>query len=231
MAAASPLRVSIVDVHTTGQLATVDQLTVRVHNGTSRPLHPHFTVEAGDALTAFWLVRSGPQILKPQTSATYELLSPNFNSQPSISGGFQVVAFTTSPDTLSHSNAYLPTTNHLELVPDSITRNVPVGEAVTLKVEVVDDLNRPVRRSGIPVYLGQVIYAQKGLEYGEAIINSGQPGQTPVSSLTNSNGVATFTIRGTQATPDPVYFEANLVNSQHFYPYGYSSILPIRFGG
>jgi len=26
-----------------------------------------------------------------------------------------------------------------------------------------------------------------------------------------------------------VYFEANLVNDQHYYPYGYSDILPIRF--
>lgn len=231
VSAPSPLRISIVGVGTTGQLATVDRVDIKVDNVTSHTVSPHFTIQAGDALTAFWLIGAGPATLASRHSATYTLLSPNFNSQPAIAGGFQVVGFTTSPAALSHSDAYLPTTDHLEIVPDSIPNLVPVGEAVTLQVEVVDDLNRPVRKSGIPVYLGQIIYAQKGLEYGQAIINSGQPGQTPVSSLTNPQGVATFTIRGTRASADPVYFEANLVNSDHFYPYGYSSILPIRFGG
>jgi len=34
---------------------------------------------------------------------------------------------------------------------------------------------------------------------------------------------------GTVAGRNPVYFEANLVSATQFYPYGYSSILPIRF--
>ena len=41
--------------------------------------------------------------------------------------------------------------------------------------------------------------------------------------------MATFVIRGTKASTDPVYFEANLVNDSQFYPYGYSQIVPIRF--
>jgi len=31
------------------------------------------------------------------------------------------------------------------------------------------------------------------------------------------------------AEPDPVSFEANLVSTSGFYPYGYSQIVPIRF--
>ncbi|MGH9073859.1 MAG: hypothetical protein ACRDZQ_07030, partial [Acidimicrobiales bacterium] len=227
----SPLGMSITSVQTTGQLATVEQVSVKVHNQTTRRLRPHFTLSSGDAVTAFWLAQGGPAVLAPGQWATYTLLSPNFFAQPSITGGFQVVAFTTTPAAISHSGSYLPTTYHVALVPDSLDRVVPVGQAVTVEAEVLDRLNRRVHLSGVPVYLGQIIYAQRGLVYGEAIINSGQRGQTPVSAVTNANGVATFTIRGTQAGTDPVYFEANLVNGQHYYPYGYSQILPIRFGG
>ena len=42
--------------------------------------------------------------------------------------------------------------------------------------------------------------------------------------------MATFVVRGTQASADPVYFEANLVSAGQFYPFGYSEIVPIRFG-
>jgi hypothetical protein len=51
-----------------------------------------------------------------------------------------------------------------------------------------------------------------------------------VVAYTNAQGVATFDVRGTQASNDPVFFEGNLVNAQQFYPYGYSEIVPIRFG-
>jgi hypothetical protein len=55
-------------------------------------------------------------------------------------------------------------------------------------------------------------------------------GQTPVEALTNSAGIATFNIRSPVGGSDPIYFEANLVNPTYFYPYGYSSILTVRFG-
>jgi hypothetical protein len=41
--------------------------------------------------------------------------------------------------------------------------------------------------------------------------------------------VATFTIHSQAPGPDPVFFEANLVNPAQFYPYGYSPILTVRF--
>jgi hypothetical protein len=82
----------------------------------------------------------------------------------------------------------------------------------------------------VPVYLGQVIYAQQGLQYSQAFINDGLEGQTPVEALTDSDGVATFRIRSPVGGSNPVYFEANLVNPTYFYPYGYSPILTVRFG-
>lgn len=225
----APLSISIREVYTTGQLATVDRVVVRVANLSSRPARPAFSIETGTTLSAFWLYDGGPPVLAPGHAATYTLASPDFPSQPSIAGGFEVVAFTDNPGTVSRSGSYLPTTYHVALVPNAVDRLVRVGQPVTVTAEVLDRLDRPVRVSGIPVYLGQVIYAQQGLEFGEATINGDQPGVTPVSALTDGQGRTTFVIRGTVPTTDPVYFEANLVNSTQYYPYGYSEILPIRF--
>jgi hypothetical protein len=226
----APLSVRITSVRTTGQLATVVQLGVDVVNHSSHPETPSFTVESGGQLTAFWLARGGPARVLPGAHAHYTLLAPNFFAQPPITGGFQVVAFTSSPATVSRSSSYLPTTLHLSLDPDAVNGIIPIGQPVILHAEILDHLDRPEDLSGVPVYLGQVIYNQQGLIFGQAIINQGQIGQTPVVAYTNGQGVATFDVRGTQATADPVYFEANLVNQSQFYPYGYSEIVPIRFG-
>jgi uncharacterized membrane protein len=227
----APMAVRITSVRTTGQLATVVQLGVEVENRTAHPQTPAFSVESGGQLTAFWPTLSGPAVLAPGARAHYTLLAPNFFAQPPITGGFQVVAFTSAPATVSVSRSYLPTTYHLSLDPNSVSRIVPIGAPVTLQATILDPVDRPVHEAGVPVYLGQVIYDQQGLIFGQAIINQGQVGQTPVAAFTNADGVATFVIRGTQASADPVYFEANLVNQRLFYPYGYSEIVPIRFGG
>ncbi len=224
-----PLSVNISSVRTTGQLATVAVVGVNVTNGTDMPQRPAFSVESGGVLTAFWVARGGPAVLPAHGHAHYTLLSPNFASQPPVTGGFQVVAFTSNPGTVSRSLSFVPTVLHVALVPNAVNTPVPVGRSVTVHAELLDNLDRPVTRSGVPVYLGQVVYAQAGLEYSQAVINSGQVGQTPVVAYTNRRGVATFVVRGTQSSSNPVYFEANLVSSTQFYPFGYSEILPIRF--
>ena len=225
-----PLSIKLLSVRTSGQLATVVELGVEVTNNSSSVQAPAFSVESGGQITAFWLRSAGPSQLPPGGRGRYTLLAPNFFAQPPLTGGFQVVAFTTSPGSVSPSPPYTPTTLHVSLVPDAVNRVVPIGEPVTIQAELLDKLNRVVAMAGEPVYLGQVIYSQQGLEYGQAIINQAQQGQTPVSAFTNDRGIATFVIRGTKASEDPVYFEANLVNGTQYYPYGYSEILPIRFG-
>jgi uncharacterized membrane protein len=222
-----PLDLVVTSVRTTGQLATVVQLGVQVTNTSGSAVRPAFTIETGGAITAFWRF-TGPQTLRAHTSSHYELYAPNFFAQPPVSGGFQVVAFTSSPATVSRSSAYLPTNLHVSLIPDAVNAPVRVGQTVTLRAEVLNNLDQLVNTTGMPVYLGQIIYNQKGLIYSEAIINNSQVGQTPVTAFT-TDGVATFVVRGTVATPDPVYFEANLINANQFYPYGYSEIVPIRF--
>jgi len=228
---APPLDLAITTVRTTGQLATVVQVGVRVTNHSSAAVHPAFSVESGGTISAFWLRQRGPKILTPGETANYRLLAPNFFAQPPITGAFQVVAFTSQPGSVSVSGAFTPTALHLSLDPDAINQRQPVGRPITVRVRLLDQLNRAVRRAGVPVYMGQITYTQQGLLLSQAIINRGQPGQTPVTAYTNKDGVATFVIEGTRASANPVYFEANLVNGTQFFPYGYSEILPIRFIG
>lgn len=230
LTARQPLRLRVAGIRTTGQLATIEQLKVSATNTSGTEVRPSFTVDEGGAITTFWHIVRGPRTLTPGASATYTIVAPNMPAQPSISGGFTVLAFSRGPAAVSSTSPYEPSAMHVALTPDAVNAIVPVGRPVTIHAELLDPLNQRVRRANVPVYLGQIIYEQSGLELGEATINSAAPGQTPVSAYTDAQGVATFTLVGTQATSDPVYFEANLVQSSQFYPYGYSKILPIRFG-
>jgi hypothetical protein len=181
-------------------------------------------------MTGFWHRESGPAVLKPHQRASYTIAAPSYFAMPSIQNGFQVLAFTSTPATVSRTTTYLASTWRVILQPDAISRTVPVGQQVIVHAEIVNRLDQPVKAGGVPVYLGQIIYAQQGLQYSQAFINSGLEGQTPVEALTNKAGVATFKIRSPVGGSDPIYFEANLVNPTYFYPYGYSPILTVRFG-
>ncbi len=230
LASSAPLAVQIVGLRTTGQLATVGLLRVHVTNTSGSSVHPAFTLDEGGSFTTFWPASGGPRSLRPGQDATYTLRAPNFPSQAPIGGGFQVAAFTTSPASVSVSPAYVPATLHVGLSPDAFNRVTPVGQPVTVHAQLLNQFNRPVATPDVSVYLGQIIYDQRGLIYSQASINGRAPGQTPVAALTNGAGVATFTIVGTQTTLDPVSFEANLVSSTQYYPYGYSEIVTMQFG-
>jgi uncharacterized membrane protein len=230
LTSASPLTMAIESVHTTGQLATVEQVTLGVTNNTSASVRPAFAVEEGTSMTAFWNQVQGPPVLARHQRASYTIAAPSYFAMPSIQGGFQVLAFTGSPASVSRTGAYLASGWRVVLRPDAISQTVPIGQQITVRAEIVGRLDQPVRVPDVPVYLGQVIYAQQGLRFSQAYINDGLEGQTPVQALTNADGVATFIIRSPAGGSDPIYFEANLVNPTWFYPYGYSPILTVRFG-
>jgi uncharacterized membrane protein len=230
LTAPSPLSLSIESVRTTGQLATVGQLTLAVRNDTGGSVRPAFTVENGTTMTAFWQRASGPAVLGPHQQASYTIVAPSYFAMPSIQNGFQVLAFVSDPASVSRTSVYLTSTWRVVLQPDAISQTVAVGQQITIQAGIVDRFDQPVRAAGVPVYLGQVIYAQQGLQYSQAFINDGLEGQTPVEALTDKEGVATFRIRSPVGGSNPVYFEANLVNPTYFYPYGYSPILTVRFG-
>jgi len=227
---ASPLTMAIESVHTTGQLATVEQVTLAVANNTDGSVQPAFTIQEGSTLTYFWQRIKGPAVLGPRQRATYTIIAPNYFAMPSIANGFQVLAFTGAPASVSRTGSYLASTWRVVLQPDTVDTPVAIGQEITVHAEIVNRLDQQIRAASVPIYLGQVIYAQQGLQYSEANINAGLPGQTPVEALTDKDGVATFTIHSEIGGSDPVYFEANLVNPTLFYPYGYSPILTVRFG-
>ena len=225
----SPLSMSILSARTTGQLATVDQLTVSVTNRSDRSVRPSFTIQESAAMTAFWRRVHGPPVLGAHQEAAYTIQAPSYFAMPSISNGFQVLAFSQAPPSVSRTGAYVASVWRVVLRPSAINQPVTRGQTITVHAEIVNRLDQPVRAANVPVYLGQVIYAQGGTQISQAFINTGNGGQTPVSALTNARGIATFTIKSPIAPDDPVYFEANLVKSGSDYPYGYSPILAVRF--
>ena len=225
----SPLSMSILSARTTGQLATVDQLTVSVTNRSDRSVRPSFTIQESATMTAFWRRVHGPPVLGAHQEAAYTIQAPSYFAMPSITNGFQVLAFSHEPPTVSRTGAYVASVWRVVLRPSTINQPVTRGQTITVHAEIVNRLDQPVRAANVPVYLGQVIYAQGGTQISQAFINTGNGGQTPVSALTNAQGIATFTIKSPLAPNDPVYFEANLVKSGSDYPYGYSPILAVRF--
>jgi uncharacterized membrane protein len=227
--AEQPIGLRVESVTTTGQLATVVKVAVTVTNRTGRPLTPVFTSQAGGAITATWIVINGPHILPAHAVENYTLQAPNFFAQPALSGGFQVVALTQSPAAMSVSKPFTPTYWHVNLNPEAFNTPVSVNHTVHLTAQVVGPTDNPVDIAGIPVFLGQISYTQQGLLFTQAIINNGSEGETPIEALTDSDGIAAFSVKVPTSSPFPIYFEANLVNGQYAYPYGYSDIVPILF--
>jgi uncharacterized membrane protein len=229
LTAASPLAMSIMSVSTTGQLATVAQLSLAVTNRSGHAVRPSFTIEEGTTTTAFWRQLAGPPVLRPHQTARYTLVAPSYFAMPSISTGFQVLAFASGPASVSRTSAYVASLWRVVLQPATVNVPVRVGAPVRVRAEIVNRLDRPIRVANMPVYLGQVIYAERGLQFSQAVINDSPEGQTPVEARTNSAGVATFTVTSPVASSNPVYFEANLLQPSQLYPYGYSPILAVRF--
>src|SRR5580692_1041533 len=108
--APSPLAISIQSVQTTGQLATVQQVTLTVTNNTGARVRPAFTIEDGNTITAFWQRRQGPASLGPHQKARYTIVAPSYFAMPSIGNGFQVLAFLGNPASVSRTAAYLVST-------------------------------------------------------------------------------------------------------------------------
>lgn len=225
----SPLKITVLDVHTTGQLRTVDAIRVEVQNRYSRPITPHFTMTMAPQLTSFWIVEQGPAKLEPGQIADYQLAAPNVSSMPNIDGGFVVDAFTNQPPSLSTARLYQPKQMQTFITPPSIDDIVPMNKPIHLTVQLYDHLGRRMQRAGIPVYLGQVVYDQNTLEAGESSINGNPEGKSPVVAFTNQIGEADFTIVDKQLQGKPIYYQAFIQPSGQF-PFGYSQVVDIRFG-
>jgi hypothetical protein len=79
----------------------------------------------------------------------------------------------------------------------------------------------------VRIALGQLIYGQEDLIPGEARINRGNTGQSPVYATTNRAGIARFTVRSsTRANGNAIYFQS-WIAPQDGYPFGYSEIVDV----
>jgi hypothetical protein len=223
----APLRIEVGDLRTTGSRQTVSEVEVRVTNLTSRPLVPHFTVNTAGRYTDYWDDGDTPP-LAPGETRDLVLEAPGPASMPGVNSPFFVQAFTADPPTVSKSEARQVSQLRTALTPSSHPSAVPVGTPVELKVQLRDEFGSPIRRSGVPVSLGQVVYAQAGLLAGTASINGAPQGQSPVVARTDADGIAVFSVVGVEAWRDPVYLQA-WVEEPGAAPGAYSNVTSIRF--
>lgn len=226
----APLSLRVVHIKATAPLATIAGIKVRVRNTSGSRIHPVFTLQEGDSVTAPWTPapRHGPYTLMPGHSALYTLQSPNSPGQPSIGGGFSVEAFASSPASISIAHHYLPERPSTAFLPQSFDTSIPVGKVVTLHVELLHRLNQRMKQAGIRVYLGWIIYDGTRTKRARISANGAPPSAHQAVALTNAQGIATFKVFCNHNYAYPVTFSASLKHGKHI-RYGYSGRLDIRF--
>ncbi|MCL4422882.1 MAG: hypothetical protein M1115_06915 [Actinobacteria bacterium] len=222
-----PMSLKVLGEHSTGQLDTVDRITVEVSNRSRAAIEPHYSINATGQQSAFWYVVSGPRTIPPMSRQVVVIEAPNPQSMPSLFSGFVVNGYLAHPAIVSTSNEVVMQHYDTILSDGGMETPVPVGKAITFRVEVTNDAGMRVRKAGIAVDLGQVVYGQTNLGVGESSINGNPEGKTPVLARTNGDGVATFVVRGVQQQTDPVFYEAWLVPPGGI-PVSYSNIVDLQ---
>lgn len=224
-----PLSVTIKSVETNGQYRGIWRIQALVTNQSGATLSPHFATNASGYLTTFWNVLSGPRRLQPGQRALYTLVAPNTGSMPGVTQPFLLQVVTPSPQTISSSNLFTPESFDCFISPSYVNRVVPLGKGVTLTVELRSPYGSPVRKGGVRIALGQIIYAQNTLIPAEGRINGAPGGQSPVDAFTDSAGVARFHITdSTSQGGNPLYFQA-YVDPARSFPYGYSEVVSVQW--
>jgi len=102
----APLQVSVEGFRTSNFTQRLDDVTVRVHNLSDRPVTPHFMVTIGGGHpTGFWTSTTGGDsvALGPGDSAIVTIRPRTYTWSPVHGGYWLVVAYTTSPNALSTS--------------------------------------------------------------------------------------------------------------------------------
>lgn len=222
----APLKIQIEQARSTGQLQSLWKLQLRVTNHSGDALSPHFAVNYIGQATTFYNVLSGPDALPAHATATYVIAAPNRGSMPGLSTPFLVQAVTGHPETISSSALFTPQQYQAVITPGYVNQVLKAGQSVTLHVNLRSPFGEEVHQAGVMIALGQLIYAQGGLVPGEARINDGRPGQTPIIAVTDATGTATFRLRDDTPQDRPIYFQA-YIQSPAGFPFGYSDIIPV----
>ncbi len=229
LTASPPVEVQVLTARTTGAWQTVSEVVVQVRNRTDAPLPVHLTLNDDGRTTSFWTA-SDPSPIPAGASRELTLRAPDAASMPDVESAFRVLAFTTTPATVSGSAPYALSRVSVSLSPSGLDREVPLGEPVELRVQLRDERGVPVARAGVPVSLSQVIYAESALLPGSTSVNGGPQGQSPTQVVTDATGAARFVVKALQPSRDPVYYQA-WISSPDQAPHGYSRSVLIRFAG
>lgn len=226
----SPLSVRITGFETTGFLGGIKELSVDVRNNTDKPLRPHYTIQTKNGDTTFWKIWLGPHTIAPHHTGQLQLRAPNYPAEPGLGDGFSVVAFTTKPAAVSVSHRFLKNLVRTILYPRAVNNAIPVGKPITLRVQLLNHFNEPLRHRHVAIYMSQLVYTSVGTRTGTAIMN-GQPKPTrkPAISYTNAQGIATFKVVGLVANSVPITFSAHLKDKSANYVYGSTGFLNITF--
>ncbi len=228
LTATPPLSVRITGVRTTGQLQSVWEIQVEVHNDSSEALHPHFATNVVGQASSFWNQTTGPALLAPHMTAHYSLVAPNVGSMPGITTPFLLEAMTHRPDTISTARLFTPQHYSVLLAPSYLNQVITPGGTATISAQLISPFGYSVHKPGVRVALAQLIYGQDALIPSEAEVNRGQEGETPVYAVTDAGGVARFRLRDASPQGEPVYFQA-WVYPKGGYPYGYSEIVSVNW--
>lgn len=228
----APLKLKILGVVTNGQEQLVTTAKVRVTNLTSHKVSPDFSAVTGGYLTNFWRTAQGQLVVSvpPHATRVVSLYAPDVSSMPSAVSPFQLVAYAERPSSVSSSESFLPKAESVQLVPASLDGLVPLGRGITFTAQLDDRFGEALHKAGVPIDLGQIVYAERGLLGGSASINDGPEGQSPAEVLTNREGQATFTVIGMQSSTNPTYFQAWIAPTGSVRaPHGYSDMVSVRF--
>ncbi|WP_298443225.1 hypothetical protein [Ferrimicrobium sp.] len=222
----APLHMQLLSTESNGEFGGIWRMKLLVTNVSSTAVHrPEFSTDASGHASSYWIEDAGPQSLPAHSSAIFTLESPNVGSMPGIVEPFQIQVVSASPESVSESTSVTPEPYATYLSPSSVDQVLAPGAGVWLTVQLRSPYGARIKKAGVRVALGQVIYAQQGLELSDARINGAPYGQTPVFALTNSDGVARFHVQAPTQNA-PIYFQS-WVDQHHGYPFGYSETVSI----
>jgi hypothetical protein len=225
--APSPLQISVVSEHTTGEEETVDSLVLKVSNHAAVAIKPDYVISVGPYVPTPWIPVEKNLVIPPGKTEYIKLIASNIDVMPSIENQFRVFAFSENPYSVSYTSVNPLTNLHTLLTPLGIRKLLMPGQSFVIHVQLLNQIGSPVLKSNVPIALTQLIYSPQGIEFSGERINNALPGATPVTAYTNNDGVATFHIKEIQPENQEVNFQAWIADK---YPVAYSNQLTVWFG-